>query len=616
MMCVAMGDYAAGQHFRHPQPGDIYKEYKQVMLEYYQWRVTDPNATNSYFDTHPEYLTNTVLYVDIDDLVGAVKAEAVIDLWQGHTGTTGKKMRVNGNSWIDIPELTTTPTAAQCYYSQSNVTIDIPLSHLVTGTNSFEGTNDGQTCYDFGWGQHGWNGIIFRIYYDASKAHPTGSITSPTTGGSIGEWGTVTATASASAGVAQVDFIGYYYGPDLDGDGVYTDWQYYYHRGHFETSLDLKGHIGTDYSEPYEATWNNQWIPNQPSGMKVLARIKDNNGVWYVTDAVENVTFSRGNNSVEMFPTTDTPEDFDARAYSAKQAYIDVPSGTDLASAYAAKLVVSTWNSLSGGIQSGESYYYRLNGYYFPAFGEDHFWSLDWFDVPLTDIATGSNTYEMYSESQSTEIFTHWPGPTILVRWVDLVPVQLSSFTATVLGAEGVKLEWKTLTETDNLGFEVQRSETPTGPFTTLSFVEGHGTILVPQEYSYTDASVTSGIYYYRLNQIDRNGAQHPTEAIRVDVTTGVVDGGVVPVQSMLAQNYPNPFNPSTTIRYGVAEKGHVSLAVYTTLGEKVAELVNGEREAGYYDVKFDARHLAAGVYFYRLVVGNFVQTNKLLLVK
>jgi rhodanese-related sulfurtransferase len=89
-----------------------------------------------------------------------------------------------------------------------------------------------------------------------------------------------------------------------------------------------------------------------------------------------------------------------------------------------------------------------------------------------------------------------------------------------------------------------------------------------------------------------------------------------MPKAFALSQNYPNPFNPSTSIRYALPHKSQVLLAVYNTLGQQVATLVQGLKEAGSYEVKFDGTALASGVYFYRLQTSNYVETRKLLLLR
>ena len=91
-----------------------------------------------------------------------------------------------------------------------------------------------------------------------------------------------------------------------------------------------------------------------------------------------------------------------------------------------------------------------------------------------------------------------------------------------------------------------------------------------------------------------------------------------------LEQNYPNPFNPSTSIRFNISsviasetkQSQFVSLKVYDVLGNEVATLVNEEKPAGSYEVKFDAAGLSSGIYFYKLQAGSFIATKKMLLLR
>jgi hypothetical protein len=108
-------------------------------------------------------------------------------------------------------------------------------------------------------------------------------------------------------------------------------------------------------------------------------------------------------------------------------------------------------------------------------------------------------------------------------------------------------------------------------------------------------------------------------------LTSAIVDGETVasleesnhsPSIFQLGQNYPNPFNPSTTIRYALPSRAHVTLTVYNSLGQEVATMVNDVQDAGYHDVRFDASALASGVYFYRLRAGGFVETHRMVLLR
>jgi hypothetical protein len=97
-------------------------------------------------------------------------------------------------------------------------------------------------------------------------------------------------------------------------------------------------------------------------------------------------------------------------------------------------------------------------------------------------------------------------------------------------------------------------------------------------------------------------------------VNSGLTDAS--PTQFVVNQNYPNPFNPTTTIRYGLPHKTFVTLAVYDTLGQQVAQIVNEQQQAGYHETVFRGDGLASGVYFYRLQLGNFAATRKVILVR
>ncbi len=91
---------------------------------------------------------------------------------------------------------------------------------------------------------------------------------------------------------------------------------------------------------------------------------------------------------------------------------------------------------------------------------------------------------------------------------------------------------------------------------------------------------------------------------------------GITPVSYSLDQNYPNPFNPTTTIRFSIPETGLVNLSIYTLLGERVGEVVNGEMNAGTFEYTFDASKLSSGVYFYTIKVNDYVASKKMLLMK
>jgi hypothetical protein len=99
--------------------------------------------------------------------------------------------------------------------------------------------------------------------------------------------------------------------------------------------------------------------------------------------------------------------------------------------------------------------------------------------------------------------------------------------------------------------------------------------------------------------------------------TPGVVRLPDTPrLDATLFPNTPNPFNPGTTIRYQLSTDNFVSLRVYDLLGREVAVLVNEMERAGSYEVRFDGTNVASGIYFYRLIAGEYVRTRRMVLMK
>ena len=190
-----------------------------------------------------------------------------------------------------------------------------------------------------------------------------------------------------------------------------------------------------------------------------------------------------------------------------------------------------------------------------------------------------------------------------------VVPVELLSFAANVNETD-VTLNWSTATETNNSGFQVERSNG--SAFESVGFVAGHGTTTEIQNYSFTDQNLASGNYTYRLKQVDFNGTFEYSNTIEAEV---------IVKEFSLGQNYPNPFNPSTTINFSLAADSKVSLKIFDVLGQEVATLINGQMAAGSQKVSFNASSLNSGVYFYRIDASGvdgqkFSSTKKMILTK
>ncbi len=186
-----------------------------------------------------------------------------------------------------------------------------------------------------------------------------------------------------------------------------------------------------------------------------------------------------------------------------------------------------------------------------------------------------------------------------------VIPVEFITFTAKNIEGETL-LEWQTATETNNLGFEIERKVLGQD-WITIGFVEGKGTTIQTQNYRFSDKEII-GTKHYRLKQIDFNGSISYSKEVEVY--------GLTINSIQLDQNYPNPFNPTTTIGFGISESANVTLKIFDVLGKEVTVLVDEKLESGYHSFLWNGEGLPSGVYFYQVSTGSYTSMKKLVLMK
>jgi len=191
-------------------------------------------------------------------------------------------------------------------------------------------------------------------------------------------------------------------------------------------------------------------------------------------------------------------------------------------------------------------------------------------------------------------------------------PVALTVFRASVNESE-VDLTWQVTHESNNAGFDVERSFNLGSNWEKIGFVEGRGAAKTATEYTFSDPLTpvhrNLGTVKYRLRQVDNDGTSEYSAVVDAFI-------GTAPTSVQLYQNYPNPFNPGTSISYQLSDPGHVTLTVFNPLGEEIAVPVNAAREAGTHTVNFSAEGLPSGTYVYQLNVNGSILQKKMVVMK
>lgn len=386
-----------------PRPGEIFRDYV------YTNRFGELDAGNTRENLkHMRAGSLQERNLDIYDLGGATRAEINVEYWGGHIGTAGQRLRVNGSTWLDIPQPGNTPTPPQCYYRTllGSASVPVPLEWLKRGRNVFHFTAGSQICHSFNWGFYWIYSFTVRVYYDPSalaKHALAAKITAPRDGAVVGDRPKFQVQAAGPmAAISRVDLIGHYKDFNWEGDGLFKRWHYITERG------QLRHHIGSATSPPFEIEWDTTWIPDQPGPVRVLALVTDANGLTSVTPET-SVTLARKGRSVKMYTASNVPEKFGVRKGAKMSCAIDIPN--DVKAAKSARLVLSSWSAAHNGEISLNGT--RLGG----RFGVVHNYSFDSISFSPSVLRKGVNTFGISSNTDHHAAEVNWPGPVVFVEY-------------------------------------------------------------------------------------------------------------------------------------------------------------------------------------------------------
>jgi choice-of-anchor B domain-containing protein len=235
--------------------------------------------------------------------------------------------------------------------------------------------------------------------------------------------------------------------------------------------------------------------------------------------------------------------------------------------------------------------------------------------------------YRTSSGALAWQVYPFFPSGKIILSdgstglWIfrlrnSSVPVTLASFRGMYLGRNRVRLQWRTVSEINCYGFEMQKSAGGAGAFTTIpgSFIAGSGTTNVPRDYEFIDTTASVGSLRYRLKQIDLDGTVNLLDPITVVAATSVAENSAA--SFLILKSYPNPFNSSAKIEFHLKSGGATTLEIFDVYGRAVRTLVQENLEAGFHSREFDASGLASGIYICRLNSGLHSTVRRLSLLR
>jgi hypothetical protein len=292
-----------------PVPGDVFMEYvwlPEMVVENEKFlRVggkLDYKISEVHFPQHMHKNGHIPLGIDLD-LQDVIKAELVLEKVQSHEDTKGLQVQINGNPWLDVPDAGGIPKPQSAYMHHYYPVVNVPTGYLKAGMNN---TVKLQVNHDqkWDWPQNIFYGLIFRIYYKPSKTHAEAEVNFHV---KPEELELSITRRNTMVNINRVEYIGLYEDFNFEGDGIFRQWHYNYHKG------KIINHIGTSGEGSYICQWNISWLPDQDKPIEIGARIIDQNSMIYFTKAEKSPDLPDRPYKVVLYKTDNIPENFVTR---------------------------------------------------------------------------------------------------------------------------------------------------------------------------------------------------------------------------------------------------------------------------------------------------------------